>query len=46
MQLSKETTFLTFFSTISFALDYRIMLDGLVSVSVAGGITTELTTEL
>lgn len=46
MQLSKETSFLTFFSTISFALDYRIMLDGLVSVSIAGRTATELMAKL
>lgn len=46
MQLSKETTLLTFFSTIGFALDYRIMLDGLDSVSVPGRTTTEPMTEL
>lgn len=43
MQLSKETSFLTFFS---FALDYRIILDGLVLFSIAGRITTELMTKL
>lgn len=46
MQLSKETSFLTFFSTIGFALDYRIALGGLVTVSAAGRIPTEIMTKL